>query len=180
VIGGFNKIFEPRKWGALDDSCYYKTMADTFEQQAAAFGLSGALLGLDLGEKTIGVAVCDPERMVATPVETIRRKKFTPDAERLAALAAERGVVGLILGLPLNMDGTEGPRAQSTRSFARNLPRIVALPVAFWDERMSTMAMERDLIELDTSRAKRAEKIDEMAATFILQGAIDRLRGLDP
>lgn len=154
-------------------------MSEPFEQLAAAFGKSGALLGLDLGEKTIGVAVCDPARMVATPVETIRRKKFTPDAERLAALARERNVVGLVLGLPLNMDGSEGPRAQSTRAFARNLARILPLPIAFWDERMSTMAMERDLIALDTSRAKRAEKIDEMAATFILQGAIDRLKGMN-
>ncbi len=153
-------------------------MAETFEQQAAAFGASGALFGLDLGEKTIGVAVCDPARMVAAPVETIRRKKFTADAERLAALAAERNVVGVIIGLPLNMDGTEGPRAQSARAFARNLARILLLPVAFWDERLSTVAMERDLIALNTSRAKRAEKIDEMAATFILQGAIDRIRGL--
>lgn len=155
-------------------------MSEGFEQQAAAFGASGALFGLDLGEKTIGVAVCDPARMVATPVETIRRKKFTADAERLAALAAERQIAGVIIGLPLNMDGTEGPRAQSTRAFARNLPRILDLPVALWDERLSTVAMERDLIALDTSRAKRAEKIDEMAATFILQGAIDRIRGLRP
>lgn len=154
-------------------------MAETFEQLAAAFGPAGALLGLDLGEKTIGVAVCDPARMVATPVETIRRKKFTPDAERLAMLAAERNVVGLIVGLPLNMDATEGPRVQSTRSFARNLASILPLPVAFWDERMSTLAMTRDLIALDASRAKRAEKIDAMAATFILQGAIDRIRGLN-
>lgn len=153
-------------------------MAETFEQQAAAFGASGALFGLDIGEKTIGVAVCDPDRMVATPVETIRRKKFTPDAERLAALASERNVVGLVVGLPLNMDGTEGPSAQRARAFARNLPRILDLPVAFWDERLSTAAMERDLIALDASRAKRAEKIDEAAAAFILQGAIDRIRGL--
>ncbi len=154
-------------------------MTSKFESAAEAFGAFGALLGLDLGEKTIGVAVCDPARMVATPVETIRRKKFTADAERLAELARERNVIGLILGLPLNMDGSEGPRAQSTRSFARNLPRVLPLPIAFWDERMSTMAMERDLIALDTSRAKRAEKIDEAAATFILQGAIDRIRGLN-
>ncbi|GAB4518331.1 MAG: Holliday junction resolvase RuvX [Amphiplicatus sp.] len=151
-------------------------MKSSFEQQAAAFGPRGALLGLDLGEKTIGVAACDPDRRVATPVETIRRKKFAVDAERLAALAAERGVVGLVLGLPLNMDGTEGPRAQSTRSFARNLARILPLPAAFWDERLSTAAMERALIALDASRAKRAQKIDESAAAFILQGAIDRLR----
>lgn len=153
-------------------------MTGTFEEQVAAFGATGALFGLDLGEKTIGVAVCDPDRRVATPVETIRRRKFTPDAERLGALARERNVVGLIFGLPLNMDGTEGPRAQSTRAFARNLGRILPLPCAFWDERLSTAAMDRDLIALDTSRAKRAEKIDEMAATFILQGAIDRLRGI--
>lgn len=153
-------------------------MTMSFEEQAAAFGANGAIIGLDLGEKTIGVAVCDPERKVAAPVETIRRRKFTPDAERLAVLAAERQAVGLIIGLPLNMDGSEGPRAQSARAFARNLARILPLPVAFWDERLSTAAMERDLIALDTSRAKRAEKIDEMAATFILQGAIDRIRGL--
>lgn len=154
-------------------------MNQSFEQQAAAFGASGALFGLDLGEKTIGVAVCDPGRQVATPVDTIRRKKFTQDAEHLAALAADRNIVGLILGLPLNMDGTEGPSAQRVRAFARNLPRILDLPVAFWDERLSTAAMERDLIALDASRAKRAEKIDEAAAAFILQGAIDRLRGIN-
>ena len=153
-------------------------MTTSFADQAGALGDKGALLGLDIGEKTIGVAVCDPARMVATPVETIRRKKFTPDAERLATLAGERNVTGLIIGLPLNMDGSEGPSAQRARAFARNLPRILDLPVAFWDERMSTAAMERELIALDTSRAKRADKIDEMAATYILQGAIDRLRGL--
>ncbi len=153
-------------------------MTETFEQQVAAFDPSGPILGLDLGEKTIGVAVCDPERRVATPVETIRRRKFTPDAAQLAALAAARQAVGIIFGLPLNMDASEGPRAQSTRAFARNLSRILPLPIAFWDERMSTVAMERDLIALDTSRARRAELIDEMAATFILQGAIDRIRGL--
>ena len=153
-------------------------MKTAFEQQAEAFGASGALLGLDLGEKTIGVAVCDPARRVATPVETVARKKFTQDAERLAHLAGERNAVGIVVGLPLNMDGTEGPRAQSTRSFVRNLPRILALPVAFWDERLSTAAMERDLIALDTSRTRRAQLIDESAAAFILQGAIDRLRNL--
>jgi len=153
-------------------------MSAEFKQQAAALGAEGALLGLDIGEKTIGVAVCDPARAVATPVETIRRTKFTPDAERLARLAKERDAVGLIFGLPLNMDGTEGPRAQSTRAFARNLARIAPLPVAFWDERLSTKAMERDLIALDVSRAKRAAKIDQLAASYILQGAIDRLRNL--
>lgn len=150
-------------------------MADEFDEAAAAFGAAGALLGLDLGEKTIGVASCDPARRVATPVETIRRTKFTNDAERLKVLAATRGVVGLVLGLPRNMDGTEGPRAQSTRAFARSLGRTLALPVALWDERLSTAAMDRELIGLDASRAKRAAKIDESAAAFILQGAIDRL-----
>ncbi|MEZ5891560.1 MAG: Holliday junction resolvase RuvX [Parvularculaceae bacterium] len=153
-------------------------MASGFEQAAAAFGAKGALLGLDVGEKTVGVAVADPDRRVAAPVETIRRTKFTADAERLKILAEERGAVGIVIGLPLNMDGTEGPSAQRARAFARNLPRILPLPVAFWDERMSTAAMERDLIALDMSRAKRAEKIDAAAAAFILQGAIDRLRAM--
>jgi len=153
-------------------------MKEKFEQQAEAFGAKGALFGLDLGEKTIGIAVCDPDRMVATPVETIRRVKFTQDANRLAELAEERAVIGVVLGLPLNMDGSEGPRAQSTRAFARNLERILPLPTAFWDERLSTAAVERDMIGLDESRTKRAARIDESAAAFILQGAIDRIRTL--
>ncbi len=136
----------------------------------------GPVLGLDLGTKTIGVAVSTPDRSLATPVTTIKRTKFTADAEALLALAAERGVVGLILGLPRNMDGSEGPRAQSTRAFARNLKKKTELPIAFWDERLSTAAAERELIALDTSRAKRAEMIDQMAANYILQGALDRLR----
>lgn len=151
-------------------------MQDEFLAAANAFPPKGRLLGLDLGTKTIGVAVCDPGRSVATPVATVRRTRFAADAARLKALAEDRGVVGIILGLPLNMDGSEGPRAQSTRAFARNLARVTPLPIAFWDERLSTAAMERDLIALDASRAKRADKIDEMAATFILQGAIDRLK----
>jgi len=153
-------------------------MAGEFEQAAAAFGGRGALLGLDLGEKTIGVASCDAERRVATPVLTIRRTKFTAEAEELSRLATARGVVGFVLGFPRNMDGSEGVRAQSTRAFARNLSRTLAMPVALWDERLSTVAMEKSLIALDASRAKRAAKIDESAATFILQGAIDRLRSL--
>ncbi len=153
-------------------------MTASFEQEAAGFGASGALLGLDLGEKTIGVAICDPARKVATPVKTLRRRKFAADAGTLIALGKERGAVGFVLGLPLNMDGSEGPRAQSARAFGRNLARLTPLPVAFWDERLSTAAMERALIALDTSRAKRAELIDEMAATYILQGAIDRIGGL--
>ena len=150
-------------------------MTDAFEEAALAFGEKGSLLGLDLGEKTIGVASCDPARRVATPVETIARTKFTADAERLKTLAAERAVVGFVLGLPRNMDGTEGARAQSTRAFARSLTRALSLPVALWDERLSTSAIDRDFIGLDISRAKRAAKIDESAAAFILQGAIDRL-----
>lgn len=151
-------------------------MTGEFEQAAAGFGAKGPLLGLDLGEKTIGVASCDPGRRVATPVTTIRRTRFAADAAALRLLAAERSVVGFVLGLPRNMDGSEGPRAQATRAFARNLVKTLALPVALWDERLSTVAMERDLVALDASRAKRAAKIDESAATFILQGALDRLR----
>lgn len=153
------------------------------EAAAPALARSGPLLGLDLGTKTIGVAASDGLRLTASPVETIRRKKFTLDAERLEALMAERGVVGLVLGLPRNMDGSEGPRAQSTRAFARNLaarPRIAAwrAPIALWDERLSTVAVERTLLAADASRARRAEVIDKLAAAYILQGALDRLRHL--
>jgi putative holliday junction resolvase len=138
----------------------------------------GALIGLDLGTKTIGVAVSDPDRRLATGVETIQRKAFKADAARLLALAAERNVTGFVLGLPINMDGSEGPRAQSTRAFARNLASLTALPIGLWDERLSTAAVERELIGMDVSRAKRAEVIDEHAAIFILQGALDRLKTL--
>ena len=138
----------------------------------------GALIGLDLGTKTIGVATSDPDRRLATGVETVARKTFTADAQRLLALAAERKAVAFVLGLPINMDGSEGPRAQSTRAFARNFARLTALPIAFWDERLSTAAVERDLIAADMSRARRAEVIDQHAAIFILQGALDRLARL--
>jgi putative Holliday junction resolvase len=138
----------------------------------------GALVGLDLGTKTIGVAVSDPDRRLATGVETISRKAFKQDAARLLAIATERKVVGFVLGLPINMDGSEGPRAQSTRAFARNLAALTALPIGLWDERLSTAAVERELIGMDVSRAKRAEVIDEHAAIFILQGALDRLANL--
>ncbi|MVT55663.1 Holliday junction resolvase RuvX [Bradyrhizobium yuanmingense] len=138
----------------------------------------GALVGLDLGTKTIGVAVSDPDRRLATGVETIQRKQFKQDAARLLAIATERKAVGFVLGLPINMDGSEGPRAQSTRAFARNLAGLTALPVGLWDERLSTAAVERELIGMDVSRAKRAEVIDEHAAIFILQGALDRLANL--
>jgi len=135
----------------------------------------GALIGLDLGSKTIGVAVSDPDRRLAAPVETIIRQRFNLDAERLFALAAERRAVGFVLGLPVNMDGTEGPRAQSTRAFARNLANLTELPIALWDERLSTAAVERALIAADVSRAKRKAVIDQHAAAYILQGALDRL-----
>jgi len=135
----------------------------------------GALIGLDLGTKTIGVATSDPDRRLATGVATIARTNFSADAKRLLALAAERKAVALVLGLPINMDGSEGPRAQSTRSFASNLARLTDLPIAFWDERLSTAAVERELIAADMSRGKRKAVIDQHAAIFILQGALDRL-----
>jgi putative holliday junction resolvase len=145
---------------------------------AALLPARGALIGLDLGTKTIGVAVSDPDRRVAAPVETIMRKRFGLDAQRILALAAERRAVAYVLGLPVNMDGSEGPRAQATRAFARNLERLTALPIALWDERLSTAAVERALIAADLSRAKRKAVIDQHAATYILQGALDRLMGL--
>ncbi len=138
----------------------------------------GALVGLDLGTKTIGVAVSDPDRKLATGVETIQRKAFKADAIRLLSICTERKVVGVVLGLPINMDGSEGPRAQSTRAFARNLAGLTELPIGLWDERLSTAAVERELIGMDVSRARRAEVIDTHAAIFILQGALDRLTTL--
>ena len=144
-------------------------------EAAAHLPARGALLGLDLGTKTIGVATSDPARRVATGVETIRRTNFTSDVTRLLALAAERKAAGFVLGLPLNMDGSEGPRAQSTRAFAKNLARVTELPIALWDERLSTAAVERGLIAADVSRSRLAKAIDQHAAVFILQGALDRL-----
>jgi putative Holliday junction resolvase len=138
----------------------------------------GSLIGLDLGSKTIGVAVSDPDRKLAAGVETIARRTFSADARRLLALAADRKAVGFVLGLPINMDGSEGPRAQSTRAFARNLAKLTDLPIALWDERLSTAAVERELIAADASRAKRAAIIDQHAAAYILQGALDRLARL--
>ena len=147
-------------------------------EAARYFPSRGALIGLDLGTKTIGVAASDPDRRLATGVETVRRKAFKTDAARLLAIAAERTAVGFVLGLPINMDGSEGPRAQSTRAFARNLARLTDLAIALWDERLSTSAVERELIAMDVSRARRAEIVDEHAAIFILQGALDRLANL--
>ncbi|HMO28498.1 Holliday junction resolvase RuvX [Enterovirga sp.] len=134
------------------------------------------LLGFDLGPKTIGLALSDVERCLASPLETLPRAKFTADAERIAALVARLGIGGFVIGLPLNMDGSEGPRAQATRAFARNLRRVIPLPAAFWDERLSTAAVTRSLIDQDASRARRAAVVDRMAAAYILQGALDRLR----
>ena len=138
-----------------------------------------ALAGLDLGDKTIGVAVSDGLRSVATPLETIRRKKFGLDAAQLQAILDKRRIGGIILGLPRNMDGSEGPRCQSTRAFARNFSRLWDGPIGFWDERLSTVAAERALLEADTSRKRRSEVIDHVAASYILQGALDRLRHLN-
>jgi putative Holliday junction resolvase len=135
-----------------------------------------ALIGLDLGEKTIGVAVSDSFQSVATPLETVRRKKFGVDAARLAEIIAERRIGGLVLGLPRNMDGSEGSRCQSTRAFARNFDRLTPLPITYWDERLSTVAAERALLEADTTRKRRAEVIDHVAAGYILQGLLDRLQ----
>ncbi len=137
------------------------------------------LVGLDLGEKTIGVAVSDATRTVASPLELIRKTKFTEDAGVLFRLMESRGAGGIVIGLPVNMDGTEGPRCQSSRAFARNLLRLRDVPIAFWDERMSSMAINRMLIgEADMTRARRADVVDKMAAAWILQGALERLRGL--
>jgi putative Holliday junction resolvase len=136
------------------------------------------VMGLDLGEKTIGVAVSDVSRTVASPLELIRKTKFTDDAKALFKLMESREAGGLVIGLPVNMDGTEGPRCQSSRAFARNILRLRDMPIAFWDERMSSMAINRFLIdEVDATRARRADLVDKMAAAWILQGALERLRG---
>ena len=137
---------------------------------------AGKLLGLDLGTKTIGVAISDGLRYTATPLETIARTKFTADAARLVELICENNAVAIVLGLPLNMDGSEGPRAQSIRAFARNLAQKTTVPIDFWDERLSTSAVTRMLIEADTRRDRRAEVVDKLAASYILQGYLDRLR----
>ena len=138
-----------------------------------------ALAGLDLGTKTIGVAVTDSLRSVASPLETIKRKKFGLDAERLREILLNRRIGGVILGLPRNMDGSEGPRCQSTRAFARNFAALWDGPITFWDERLSTVAAEKALLEADTTRKRRAEVIDHVAAAYILQGALDRMRYMD-
>ncbi|HYH70575.1 MAG TPA: Holliday junction resolvase RuvX [Methyloceanibacter sp.] len=141
-------------------------------------GHEARLLGLDVGTKTVGLALSDVSRFIATPYDTIRRTKFTEDAKTIAKIVEAQGVGALVIGLPINLDGTEGPRAQSTRAFARNLAAHVAKPIVFWDERLSTAAVQRQLIEADVTRKRRAELVDRMAAAYILQGALDRLRRL--
>lgn len=148
----------------------------SIQELAVALPRHGRLMGLDLGEKTIGIAVGDPGHMIATPITTIRRSKFAEDAKTLLKLVDERQVAGLVIGLPLNMDGSEGPRCQSVRQFASNLSKLRDMPMAFWDERLSTVAVTRDMISADLSRAKRARIVDQSAAAFILQGAFDRLQ----
>jgi len=151
----------------------------TIEELAGALGANDRLLGLDLGTKTIGLALSDTSRIVATPLETLVKGKFKSDAATLIDLISTHQIGGLVLGLPRNMDGSEGPRAQSTRAFARNLKRATDCPLLLWDERLSTVAVERTLLEADASRKRRAEVVDKMAAAFILQGALDRLRHLE-
>ena len=141
----------------------------------AAIPDTGAVAGLDLGTVTIGVAMSDVMRSVATPIETIKRTKFGVDAAKLLELTTHRMVTGVVLGLPMNMDGSEGPRCQATRAFARNLERLTPLPITYWDERLSTVAAERALLEADTSRKRRAQVIDHVAAGYILQGMLDRM-----
>lgn len=136
------------------------------------------LIGIDAGTKTLGLALSDVTRMVATPLETIRRTKFSADVERLFELTRTHSVAGLVIGFPVNLDGSEGPRAQSTRAFARNVNKLSPLPLLLWDERLSTAAAERTLLEADASRKRRGEVIDKMAAAIILQGALDRMRNL--
>lgn len=151
---------------------------ETMPEFAAILPPNGSVAGLDFGDKTIGVAISDLRRSVATPSQTIRRTKFTSDAAALLALMASRACMGMILGLPLNMDGSEGPRVQSTRAFARNLSRLTEIPITYWDERLSTVAATRALLEADTSRKRRNEVIDHVAAGYILQGALDRMAHL--
>jgi putative Holliday junction resolvase len=152
--------------------------APIHEDMTALAGLTGPLMGLDLGTKTIGVAVSDGLRITATALETVKRSKFSADAARLEEIIAGRGIVAIVLGLPRNMDGSEGPRCQSTRAFARNLSSRIEQPIVFWDERLSTVAAEQALLAADSSRKRRAQVIDKVAAAFILQGALDRLAAL--
>ena len=150
----------------------YQSIADF----APTLPTKGRLVGLDVGEKTIGIAVSDERRQVASPQLTITRRKWSQDVEALQAMVAEQGVVGIVIGYPMNMDGSEGPRAQATRSFARNLREVFALPILLWDERLSTAAVTRMMEdEADLSRARRDELVDKLAASYLLQGALDAI-----
>ena len=155
-----------------------ETQIVTLEELASRLPVKSRLMGLDLGTKTIGLALSDIMRTIATPLQTIRREKFTTDIKILLQLAKEHDVSTLVIGMPFNLDGSEGPRAQATRAFAQNLGQHTELPLVFWDERLSTVAVERTLLEADASRKRRAEVIDKMAAAYILQGALDRLANI--
>ncbi len=155
-----------------------KTQIVTLEELASTLPVKSRLMGLDLGTKTIGLALSDIMQTIATPLQTIRREKFTTDIKILLLLAKEHDVSAFVIGMPFNLDGSEGPRAQATRAFARNLGQHTELPLVFWDERLSTVAVERTLLEADASRKRRAEVIDKMAAAYILQGALDRLANI--
>jgi len=173
-------LFARQLLASADGACYRAGMTSAIVPLESLLDLPdhARLLGLDLGTKTIGLALSDVERSIATPLETIQRVKFGLDAAALLKIAGKYQVAGLVIGLPLNMDGTEGPRVQSTRAFVRNLAPLTELPIVFWDERMSTLAVTRTLLDADASRAKRAAVVDKMAAAYILQGALDRLARL--
>jgi len=154
-------------------------ITSSIPEYRAALLAGGRLMGLDVGTKTIGVAFCDAGWTIATPAELLKRLKFTADLARIRDLAAQQSVAGFVIGLPLNLDGSESPRTQSTRAFARNLA-VLERPILLWDERWSTQAVTRTLLDADASRARRAELVDKMAAAYILQGAIDALAGGHP
>lgn len=179
VVFGRSDAVDTTRWLAYCKPLEGRLLGEIFDDIAAFGTTTGSmvgLVGLDLGTKTIGVAVSDVMQSVSTPLETIRREKFTNDAKAVLAICDNRSIGGIILGLPLNMDGSDGPRVQSTRAFARNLSRMTTLPIGFWDERLSTVAAERALLEADTTRKRRGQVIDHVAAGYILQGALDRLR----
>ncbi|SHO67045.1 putative holliday junction resolvase [Pseudoxanthobacter soli DSM 19599] len=155
-----------------------KTPETRIEELVPLLAGESRLLGVDLGTKTIGLALSDVGRRIATPMETIRRTRFAADADLLLDIIDEHGIAAMVIGLPLNMDGSEGPRAQSTRAFVRNLAQLTDVPVVYWDERLSTVAVTRTLLEADASRARRADVVDKMAAAYLLQGALDRLSAL--
>jgi putative Holliday junction resolvase len=159
-----------------DDNKRHGTTLADIDEFKAGLNPGSRLIGIDAGTKTLGLALSDVTRTIASPLETIRRTKFANDSRRLLALAEEHAIAGFVLGLPRNLDGSEGARSQATRAFARNLNALSALPILLWDERLSTVAAERALLEADTSRKRRTELIDKIAATLILQGALDRMR----